>query len=128
MTSRHRGWVLASLLASGIGWHGALAHDDHQHHGGAPETLGHVHFAVSCTPAAQQAFDRAMALQRSFWYQAARDGFAGALRDDPSCAMAQWGIALSLLYNPFTPTLPGNLKAGAAALDQATALGPKTPR
>ncbi|MBV8169009.1 MAG: hypothetical protein JO021_19600, partial [Alphaproteobacteria bacterium] len=47
----------------------ALAHDDHQH-GGAPETLGHVHFPVSCAPAAQQAFDRAMALQHSFWYQA----------------------------------------------------------
>src|SRR5689334_2716066 len=126
-TMAETGWVFATVLAGGLALGAAQAHDGHDH-GGAPETLGHVHFAVSCTPAAQQAFDRAMALQHSFWYQAASQGFAATLQEDPSCAMAHWGTALSLLNNPFTPTLPASLKAGAAALDKAQALGPKTAR
>src|SRR5438874_72993 len=32
--------------------------------------LGKVHFETSCKPAAQEAFDRAMTYQHSFWYRA----------------------------------------------------------
>ncbi len=33
---------------------------------GNPEKLGTVHFPISCTPAAQQQFDRALAMLHSF--------------------------------------------------------------
>lgn len=41
------------------------------------EKLGKVTFAVSCTPAAQTEFNRAVALLHSFWFGAAAKGFAG---------------------------------------------------
>src|SRR3954465_9706399 len=85
------------------------AHDSHHHGHGQPNAVGSVHFTVSCSVPAQQIFDRAMALQHSFWYQAAHKEFSAALAADPRCAMGYWGIAMSLLYNPFNPTPPQNL-------------------
>jgi hypothetical protein len=96
-------------------------------HAGHP-VLGTVHFPVTCTPEAQQAFDEAMKLQHSFWYQAAHDAFSEVLRRDPECVMAYWGIAMTLLTNPFSPPPAKNLAEGWAALEQARALGAKTQR
>ncbi|HEX6112740.1 MAG TPA: hypothetical protein VFZ10_10550, partial [Geminicoccaceae bacterium] len=90
--------------------------------------LGTVHFPVSCTPEAQQAFDEAMKLQHSFWYQAAHDAFSDVLQRDPECAMAYWGIAMTLLTNPFSPPPAKNLSDGWAALEQARQLGAKSQR
>ncbi|MGH6906037.1 MAG: hypothetical protein ACREIR_25230, partial [Geminicoccaceae bacterium] len=87
-----------------------------------------VHFPVTCTPEAQQAFDEAIKLQHSFWHQAAHDAFSGVLQRDPECAMAYWGIAMSLLSNPFSPPPEQNLADGWAALEQARQLGAKTER
>ena len=75
---------------------------------------------VTCTPEAQQAFDQAMKLQHSFWYQAAHDAFSEVLQRDPECAMAYWGFAMTLLTNPFSPPPAKNLADGWAALEQAT--------
>src|SRR5688572_2626025 len=66
--------------------------------------LGTVHFPTSCNPAAQERFDRAMRYQHSFWYRASHAAFEQVLQADPQCAMAYWGIALSLLLNPHVPT------------------------
>jgi hypothetical protein len=96
-------------------------------HAGHP-VLGEVHFPVTCTPEAQQAFDQAMKLQHSFWYEAAHDGFSDVLQRDPECAMAYWGIAMTLLTNPFSPPPAKNLPEGWAALEQARQLGAKSER
>jgi len=98
-----------------------------EEHAGHP-VLGTVHFPVTCTPEAQQAFDEAMKLQHSFWYQAAHDAFSEVLRRDPECAMAHWGIAITLLTNPFSPPPAKNLAEGWAALEQARQLAPKSER
>jgi hypothetical protein len=98
-----------------------------EEHAGHP-VLGTVHFPVTCTPEAQQAFDEAMKLQHSFWHQAAHDAFSEVLRRDPECAMAYWGIAMTLLTNPFSPPPAKNLAEGWAALEQARALGAKSQR
>ncbi|MEO8135795.1 MAG: hypothetical protein ABI831_17690, partial [Betaproteobacteria bacterium] len=90
--------------------------------------LGKVHFPTSCTPAAQGHFDQAMVYQHSFWYSGARRAFEEALQADPGCAVAYWGIAQSLLANPFNPTPPKNLADGLAAIQKAKAMGAKTPR
>ncbi len=94
----------------------------------AGEDLGKVHFATSCKPEAQQLFDRAMLYQHSFWYRASQRSFEEALKIDPECAIAYWGIALSLLYNPHVAPPAKNLAEGAAALEKGKAVGAKTQR
>ena len=96
---------------------------DHQH-----PVLGKVSFPVTCTPEAQVAFNEAMKLQHSFWYQASHTAFSDVLKRDPQCVMAYWGIGLSMLNNPFSPPGPKNLADGWAALEQAQKVGAKTQR
>src|SRR5262245_57123380 len=83
---------------------------------GSDAKLGKVHFETSCNAAAQADFDRAMLYQHSFWYRASQKAFESALAKDPGCAIAWWGVALSLLNNPHGPPPPANLPAGLAAI------------
>src|SRR5262249_32031464 len=69
-----------------------------------------------------------MRYQHSFWYTQSKELFEEAFAADPSCAMAYWGIALSLLFNPHIQTPPENLSLGLAALEKARALSAKTQR
>jgi hypothetical protein len=92
------------------------------------QKLGKVHFATSCSPTAQRQFDTAMLYQHSFWYRSSQRAFEAALEDDPNCAIAYWGIALSLLWNPHAPPPAKNLAEGAAALAKGKAIGAKTER
>jgi tetratricopeptide (TPR) repeat protein len=94
----------------------------------ADKQLGSVHFKTSCNETAQRRFDRAMRYQHSFWYRASQEIFEEALKADPECAIAHWGIALSLLYNPHAPPPPENLPLGLAALQKGKAIGAKTQR
>jgi tetratricopeptide (TPR) repeat protein len=90
--------------------------------------LGKVAFETSCTPAAQAQFNRAMLYQHSFWYRASQRAFEEVSKTDPACAMAHWGIALSLLWNPHVPPPAKNLGEGAAAIEKAKASPPKSQR
>jgi tetratricopeptide (TPR) repeat protein len=90
--------------------------------------LGKVHFETSCNAPAQQLFDRAMLYQHSFWYRASQAVFEDALKADPECGIASWGIALSLLWNPHVPTPAKNLAEGAAAIAKARTAGAKSQR
>lgn len=94
----------------------------------AEQQLGTVHFATSCTPQAQELFDHAMRYQHSFWYSASRRTFEETLKEDPQCAIAYWGIALSYLYNPHAPPPPDNLPLGLEAVKKGQALNAKTQR
>ena len=69
-----------------------------------------------------------MRYQHSFWYRASKEIFEDVLKADPDCAIAYWGIAQSLLLNPFGVPPAANLAQGLAALDKAKAMGAKTPR
>ena len=92
------------------------------------EQFGKVHFSISCNDQAQRRFDRAMRYQHSFWYRPAREIFEEALKADPECAIAHWGIALSLLLNPHIPPPKENLALGLASLEKAKLIGAKTQR
>ncbi len=92
------------------------------------KALGTVHFQTSCNPEAQKLFDRAMLYQHSFWYRASQREFQDALKADSECAIAYWGIALSLLWNPHIAPPAKNLAEGAAAIANAKAVGAKTQR
>jgi tetratricopeptide (TPR) repeat protein len=92
------------------------------------DRFGRVHFSTSCNEVAQRRFDRAMRYQHSFWYRESKGLFEEALAADPGCAIAYWGIALSLLFNPHVPPPAQNLALGLAALEKGRTLGAKTQR
>ena len=72
---------------------------DHHHHEDLTETqLGTVHFPVSCAASVQQPFQRGVALLHSFWYEEAEKEFLDIAKADPRCAMAHWGVAMSLWH------------------------------
>ena len=122
-------WALALGFVLCPTWGQAQQHHSHAQ-GTSPDaaTLGEVHFPVSCTPEAQAAFDAAMKLQHSFWYQAAGEAFRRVRERDPTCVMAYWGEAMALLVNPFTVTTAANLRQGRAALAEARRIGPRSER
>ena len=92
------------------------------------QQFGTVHFDTSCNETAQRRFDRAMRYQHSFWYKASKEMFEEALKADPSCGIAYWGIALGLVDNPHFGPPPANLPLGLAAIQAAKATGAKTQR
>jgi hypothetical protein len=94
----------------------------------ADQKLGTVHFATSCNETAQRRFDRAMRYQHSFWYTESGEIYQDTLKADPECAIAYWGIALSLLNNPHGLIPVPNLPLGLAAIEKAKAMGAKTER
>jgi hypothetical protein len=103
---------------------------EHQHDHGTPTgRLGTVHLSTSCNAAVAQDFDRGIALLHSFWYSAAIETFTGVLKNDPSCAMAHWGIAMSWWGNPFNSfRSPQALQNGLAAIESGKAAAAKTER
>lgn len=84
------------------------------------QALGKVDFAVSCSTPAQKEFNRAVALLHHMTYPQAREAFEQVSRLDSSCAMAHWGIAMTL-FQPLWPTRPGpaELRRGWAAVEAA---------
>ena len=107
------------------------SHDATKHAATNLSRLGKVEFKVECNAAAQQAFNRAMALYHSFAWKPAGDTFAAVAKADPSCGMAHWGRAMVLLDNPFLwpgSLPPAKLNEIAAALDAARSAGLKSER
>lgn len=105
-----------------------VAQEKHDHSIGKPEKLGTVHFPISGNSEAQAKFDRAVALLHSFWYQAAQKAFNDVAATDPGCAMAYWGVAMSLYHPLWEPPDVASLKAGLEAVEKAKAVGAKTER
>ena len=92
------------------------------------QQLGNVHFKTSCNEVAQRRFDRGMRYQHSYWYSNAREVFEEVIKADPTCAMAYWGIALTLMDNPHVAIPRPNLAPGLAAITKAREIGAKTER
>jgi len=91
--------------------------------------LGRVHFEISCTPEAQEKFDRGLAMVHSFFYPDSVRAFTEAAAADPQCAIAYWGIAISHRPNPLIlPLTPAVLKNGLEAVEKGMAIGASTER
>ena len=97
---------------------------------GHGEKLGTVHFATSCNAAAQKEFNRAVALLHSFQFSRAIEGFHAVLRENATCGIAYWGIALSDWSNPFAPGMKdkSQLQAGLESTERGQTVGAKTER
>src|SRR5262249_10388937 len=134
MTMRHQTFrltatlALGGLLAASLRGSAARAQAPHQHAASPGAPLGTVHFPTACLPEVQPAFDRAVALLHSFWYGAAVKAFSAVGQADPNCAMAHWGVAMSLWYPLWEPPSAGALRQGGEAVDRAKAIGGKTAR
>jgi len=119
-----RGLAL-SLALFNLGASQALAQAQ-QH---ADHALGTVNFPVSCTPTGQREFIHAVALLHHMTYPQAREAFQQAVAADPKCAMAHWGIAMTL-FQPLWPTRPSPeaLQRGWDEVQKARALQPASKR
>ena len=101
-------------------------HGDHRHE--PSEKLGRVSFAVSCTPAAQKQFNRAVAWLHSFEYEEAEKAFTEVATTDPRCGMAYWGVAMSNYHPLWAAPTAAELQRGWAAVEKAKLAGARTQR
>ena len=119
-------FVLSSAIAVALS-SASVAHSQAPRPGG--DRLGKVHFTTSCASSVREEFDHAMALLHSFEFADATTGFKNVLQSDPSCGIAQWGIAMSTWGNPFAGLRsPKTLQDGLAAAETAQTIGAKTDR
>ncbi len=91
--------------------------------------LGTVDFPVSCSDSARAAFNHAVALLHHMTYPQARESFERVAGLDPRCAMARWGVAMTL-FQPLWPTRPGPeaLQRGWELVQEAWSFQPPTER
>lgn len=86
----------------------------------APEKLGTVSFPISCQPGVQAEFNRGVALLHSFAYKPADEAFQSVLRQDPHCAIAHWGSAMTHFHQLWDlPPSPADTLAGQKELQLA---------
>jgi tetratricopeptide (TPR) repeat protein len=124
-TSKALRFVLLIVLLS---VRATSAQEHHQHQHDATEKLGQVKFPVSCPPPSQQKFHRALALLHSFQYDEAGSAFNEIRTDEPNCAMAWWGEAMSLYHPLWAPPTPAEIQKGQEALERARTASAKTQR
>lgn len=105
-------------------WRDAVAQEDH-HHALTQEEIGSVHFSTTCSKTLENSFNRAVALLHSFQYEQARQAFSEISSQDPQCAMAKWGVAMSHYHGLWDN---GDLAAGREALHQAQEIASANPK
>lgn len=115
-------FLLATLCPAIAG-----AQEEHQHHEPG-EKIGKVNFVVSCSTESRQRFNRAVAWLHSFEYGESERAFKEIATIDPQCAMAHWGIAMSLYHQLWAPPSRAELEQGAGAVRKAKQIGAKTTR
>jgi tetratricopeptide (TPR) repeat protein len=96
---------------------------------GPPDSrFGTVVFETSCS-GKKDDFNLAMSLLHSFEYDEAEKVFAKIIDEEPGCAMAYWGVAMSN-YHMVWPTQPtqAELEKGAKAIAIAQSLPGKSKR
>lgn len=92
------------------------------------EQLGAVHFPVSCSAGVQKPFEHGVALLHSFWYEQAESTFQKIAKEDPHCAMAHWGVAMSLWHELWNHPDAATIQKGKEETAAANAFHPGTDR
>jgi hypothetical protein len=90
--------------------------DEGHHHALTEKEVGSVRFANSCSKVVQGDIQRAVALLHSFQYEQTREAFNDISKQDPQCAVAQWGVAMSHYHGLWHN---GDINAGRVALHKA---------
>jgi len=63
------------------------------------ESFGEVNFSLSCSYETRATFDLALSLLHSFEYAEAEKAFVKVIDMDPNCAMAYWGVSMSIFQS-----------------------------
>lgn len=119
-------FVIGLAFIMPAGHAGETRGQTHQHAGHAP---GAVDFPVTCSAQARAEFNQALTLLHHMTYPQAREAFERVAAIDPRCAMAHWGVAMTL-FQPLWPTRPRPeaLRRGWEEVQKAEALQPPTER
>jgi hypothetical protein len=113
---------IAALLLTSLVTTEAVAQDDYR------SRYGHAEMNISCDTAAQSAFTRGLLQLHSFAWQQARASFEQAAGNDPDCAIAYWGIAMSYYDSLHEHPPAEDVAAAKDALAKATKAGTRTTR
>jgi tetratricopeptide (TPR) repeat protein len=90
--------------------------------------LGIVDFSISCSTKVQNQFNQSVALLHNMMYAQAENEFKAVAELDPNCAMAYWGIAMTLFHPLWAPPSNKELQQGLDAVHKAISLKSSTER
>ncbi len=86
------------------------------------DQFGEVSFALSCSYETRETFDLAVSLLHSFEYEEAEKAFVQVIDADPNCAMAYWGVAMSITHSLWYQSDLSYLEKGSKLLEIANTL------
>lgn len=89
--------------------------------------FGDVSFSESCSYETRETFNLAIALLHSFEYTEAEKAFVQVIDQDSECAMAYWGVAMSIYHGLWAPPPNKVLEKGSKLLEVAAKL-PKSQK
>jgi tetratricopeptide (TPR) repeat protein len=104
-----------------------LAQEEH-HHTESLEKIGNVSFPITCNQSVQEEFERGLALLHSFWYEEAQKSFKKVLDQDPHCAIAYWGHAMSIYRPLWNRPTPSDLQNGRKLIQVAQTIDANSQR
>src|SRR6266853_1358820 len=88
-----------------------------------PTHLGRVVFPISCKAEVRSGFEHGVALLHSFQYAGAEKAFTKVFQGDPQCAMAYWGLAMSVYHPLWEGANDKALRKGRDYLEKARKIG-----
>jgi len=86
------------------------------------ESFGEVDFSLSCNYETRDTFDLALSLLHSFEYAEAEKAFVKVIDMDPDCAMAYWGVSMSIFQSLWMQSDLSYLEKGEKLLKLANKL------
>jgi len=96
--------------------------------GNQDHKFGIAHFEITGDTSVQDDFDLAVELLHSFEYEESEKAFAKIIDEQPKCAMAYWGVAMSNFHPLWSPPTEAELQKGARAIAIARSINTKTKR
>ncbi len=91
--------------------------------------LGSIKFSVSCNETARPVMERSLALLHHMTYAGAEAEFSKAIKADPECALAYWGVAMTWVHPLWNdPPSEDRLAKGLELLNKASDLPNTTAR
>jgi hypothetical protein len=92
------------------------------------QQLGTLEFETSCSGKVKENFKVGVKFLHSFEYDEAEKVFANIIDQNPECAMAYWGIAMSNFHPLWTPPSEPELTKGGKAIEIAASIPGKSKR
>lgn len=118
---RTLGFALIAIFLASL----SFAQQGHRHDLTAEE-LGSVNFPTSCAKSVAADFNRAVALLHSFQYEQADQAFTAIGTKDPTCAMAQWGVAMANYHGLWESGDQDRGRAASTKANEVAAAAPHT--